>query len=144
MGRVKTGSGWYDLAGAMLGISGIFHGFAGLMGLFKEDYFAAGSTAFLELQHWAWAWLALGILQIVAAGMLLGGGGRTLGIVVTALSAVVVFMSHGIFPHDGTLVILVDLLILYGLTVHKPVGAEGLAFPMPAHEMDRPTPPPMH
>jgi hypothetical protein len=99
---------------------------------------------FGELQQWAWVWLVLGVLQLVAAGTLLGGGGRTFGIVVTALSAIAVFMSHDIYPHDGTLVIILDVLIIYGLTVHRPGVEEPHAFPGPSHESDRPTPPQMH
>jgi hypothetical protein len=141
MSKRRSGSGWYDLAGALLGIAGVFHAFSGLSALFKKEYFPPTSPIFGELQHWAWAWLILGVAQIVAAGMLLGGGGRVFGIVMTALSAVIVFMSHDIFPHDGTLVIILDVLIIYGLTVHKPEGEDVTVFGERPHESDRPTPP---
>ena len=141
MARTRTG-GWYDFAGALLGIAGALHGFAGLMGLIKPEYTTA-APPFLDLTTWAWTWLVLGVLQLVAAGMLLGGGGRGFGIAVTILSAVLVFMSYRVYPHDGTLVILIDLLIIYGLSVHRPTG-EGQAFPPPSHELDRSTPPPIH
>ena len=142
MAKTRSGRGWYDLAGALLGIAGLFHGFAGLTGILKPEYTTA-APAFGELSQWAWGWLVLGALQLIAAGMLFGGGGRVFGIVVTALSAVIVFASHRIFPHDGTLVILLDVLIIYGLTVHRPTG-DAQAFPPPSHEIDRPTPPPIH
>jgi hypothetical protein len=59
----------------------------------------------------------------------------------TALSDVIVFMSHDIFPHDGTLVIILDVLIIYGLTVHKQEGEDVTVFGERPHESDRPTPP---
>lgn len=142
MARVKSGSGWYDFAGAVLGIAGVLHAFAGIVGIVKTNYIQ-GSPVLLEIEQWAWAWLVLGVVQIIAAIVLLGGGGRMLGIVVTAISMVVLFATHRIFPHDGTLVILLDVLILYGLTVHRP-DAAGASMPAPTHEIDRSTPPPLH
>jgi hypothetical protein len=138
----KSGSGWYDLAGAVLGISGVIHGFAGISGLVRSEAFLDTSALFGSLTQWAWVWIVLGTAQIIAAAMLLGGGGRMFGIIVTAISAIAVFASHDLFPHDGTLIIVLDVLIIYGLTVHKPNG-DGQVFPAPTHELDRTTPPPM-
>jgi hypothetical protein len=36
MAKTRTG-GWYDFAGALLGIAGALHGFAGLMGLISPS-----------------------------------------------------------------------------------------------------------
>ena len=49
MARTRTG-GWYDFAGALLGIAGALHGFAGLMGLVRPEYTTA-APAFLDTDH---------------------------------------------------------------------------------------------
>jgi hypothetical protein len=62
----------------------------------------------------------LGILQISAAYLIIGpaSAGRTLGIVVASISAIATLFSIEAHPLGGVLLIGVDVLIIYGLTVH--------------------------
>lgn len=117
----KRKSGWYDFAGAMFGIAGSFNAIQGLSAVIKKEYFAGGTLVYDNLQFWGWAWLIIGVLQVIAALMLLAGRGRVLGIVLAALSAVVSFTSIGAYPLWSILVITLDVLIIHGLTVHVDV-----------------------
>lgn len=119
MGERK--GGWYDFAGAMFGIAGAFNSIQGLSAVIKKEYFAGGTLVYDNLQFWGWVWLVVGVLQVIAALMLLAGRGRVLGIVLAALSAVVSFTSIGAYPLWSILVITLDVLIIHGLTVHSEV-----------------------
>jgi hypothetical protein len=113
--------GWYDLAGAMFGIAGAFNSIQGLSAVIKNEYFAGGTLVYDNLQFWGWVWLIIGVLQVIAALMLLAGQGRVLGIILAALSAVISFASIGAYPLWSILVITLDVLIIHGLTVHPDV-----------------------
>jgi hypothetical protein len=113
--------GWYDFAGAMFGIAGSFNAIQGLSAVVKKEYFAGGTLVYDNLQLWGWAWLIIGVLQVIAALMLLAGRGRVLGIILAVLSAVVSFTSIGAYPLWSILVIAIDVLIIHGLTVHGSV-----------------------
>ncbi len=66
--------------------------------IMKKEYFAGGTLVYDNLQFWGWAWLIVGVVQVIAAMMLLAGQGRVLGIILAALSAVISFTSIGAYP----------------------------------------------
>jgi hypothetical protein len=127
MAERTGGRGWYDFAGAMLGIAGAFNAIEGLAAVLKKEYFAGGTLLYDNLQVWGWAWLIIGVVQVSAAIMLFAGNGRVLGIILAALSAVVSFASIGASPAWSIIVIALDVLIINGLTVHAEPG-EGSSF----------------
>ena len=108
-------------------LAGFFHGIQGLGAIIKKEYFNENSLLYSNLQVTGWIWLILGVLQLAAAYMLLGrsSGGRILGIVLASLSAVLSFFSLGAFPVWSIVVIAVDILIIYGLTVHADAFVPG-------------------
>ena len=108
-------------------LAGFFHGIQGLGAIIKKEYFDESSLLFSNLRVTGWIWLILGILQISAAYMLLGrsSGGRILAIVLASLSAIVSFFSLGAYPVWSIVVIAVDILIIYGLTVHADAFVPG-------------------
>ena len=116
----RGGGGWANFAAVVFAIVGISNGIQGLGALFKKEYFSEASLLYSNLQFWAWAWLIVGFLQIIASSMLVGRsrGGRTLGIVLAGGSAVVAFFSIGAYPVWGLAVLAMDLMIVFGLTVH--------------------------
>jgi hypothetical protein len=101
-------------------ISGFFHAIEGLGALIKKEYFDERGLLYSNLQVTGWIWLILGLLQIAAAYMIVGraSGGRVLGIVLASLSAVATFFTLGAYPVWSIIVIAVDVLVIYGLTVH--------------------------
>jgi hypothetical protein len=124
MAERSRGRGWYDFAGAMFGIVGMFNGIQGLSAIFKKEYFSEEALVYQNLQLWGWIWLIVGVVQIGAAISLFSGRGRTLGIVLAALSAVVSFASIGAYPLWSIAVIAIDILIIPGLTLHAPAEYE--------------------
>ena len=125
--RKPKAPGVVTFAAVLFTIGGFFHGIEGLGAIFKKEYFNESSLLYENLQVWGWASLILGVLQISAAYLIIGRAtsGRTLGIVVASLSAIATFFSIEAHPLGGVLVIAVDVLIVYGLTVHADAFVPG-------------------
>ena len=118
--RKPKAPGVVTFAAVLFTIAGFFHGIEGLGAIFKKEYFNEAALLYSNLQVWGWASLILGILQISAAYLIIGraSAGRTLGIVVASISAIVTFFSIEARPLGGVVLIDVDVLNIYGLAVH--------------------------
>ena len=143
MAERTSGRGWYDFAGAMFGIAGAFNSIQGLSAVLKKEYFAGGTLVYDNLQFWGWTWLVIGVLQVIAALMLLTGQGRVLGIILAALSAVISFTSIGAYPLWSILVIALDILIIHGLTVRAGDAQERSSIVPPGAPPTGAVPPPL-
>jgi hypothetical protein len=125
--RKPKAPGVVTFAAVLFTIAGFFHGIEGLGAIFKKEYFDEAALLYSNLQVWGWASLILGILQISAAYLIIGraSAGRTLGIVVASISAIATFFSIEAHPLGGVLLIALDVLIIYGLTVHADAFVPG-------------------
>ena len=128
--RMKKRPGIVSFTAVLFTLTGFFHAIQGLGALVKKEYFDESTLLYSNLQVTGWVWVVLGLLQIGAAYMIVGraSGGRVLGIVLATLSALVSFFTMGAYPVWSIVVIAVDLLMIYGLTVHgdalRPGGIE--------------------
>jgi hypothetical protein len=123
----KRGTGIITFAAVILSLAGLFNGINGLAAIFKKEYFVESGLLYENLQLWGWVWLILGVLQISAAYMLFGraSGGRILAIVLAAVSAVIAFATLGAHPTGSILVIAMDVLVIWGLTVRADMFVPG-------------------
>jgi hypothetical protein len=115
--------GWIAFAGVMMIMLGTFHVFDGLLALFQDDYFLVtrtGLTVHLDYTTWGVVHLIGGII-VIAAGFALFTGkmwARTLGVIVALVSAVVNIGFLAAYPIWSTIMIAVDILVIWALTVH--------------------------
>jgi hypothetical protein len=119
-GRATGDSGWAVFAGVLFVLAGIFHVMWGLAGILNDDNFVADELLFGDLTLWGIFYLILGGLQLLAA-WLIGTGqrsGQILGIILASLSAVNAMFSFGAYPLWSASILVLDLLVLYGLSVH--------------------------
>jgi hypothetical protein len=119
-GRTRTDSGWAVFAGVLFVLAGVFHVMWGFAALANDDNFVADELLFGDLTLWGIFYLILGGLQLLAA-WLIGTGqrsGQILGIVLASLSAVNAMFSFGAYPLWSATILILDLLVLYGLSVH--------------------------
>jgi hypothetical protein len=123
----ERGTGIITFAALVLSLAGFFNGIHGLAAIFKKEYFVESSLLYENLQLWGWVWLILCVLQIAAAYMLFGraSGGRILAIVLAAVSAVIAFATLGAHPTGSILVIAMDVIVIYGLTVRAEMFVPG-------------------
>lgn len=115
--------GWIGFASFMLLLGGAFALIAGFVALFKDTvvYQASSNTAWvLSYTQWGWAHILLGLLAILAAGSLASGKmyGRVIAVLVALGSAVANMAFVPVYPVWSLLIITVDILVIWAVTVH--------------------------
>lgn len=115
--------GWIVFAGVMMLILGIFHAFQGLIALFQDDYYlvaANGLTVHVDYTGWGWTHLIFGIIVIAAGAALLTGQmwARIVAVALAVISAVVNAGFLAAYPVWSAIMIAVDILVIWALTVH--------------------------
>lgn len=116
--------GWAYFGGAVMGAMGLLWALAGLIALVDDGYYTLRENSLLVASSYtAWGWVHLigGIVAAVTGAAILWGGrpwARTLGVVVAVLSAVVNMGFVRATPVWALLVIALDVLVIYALTVH--------------------------
>jgi hypothetical protein len=115
--------GWIMFASVMLILVGTFQAIAGLVALFNDEYYLVTRNDLvisLDYTTWGWVHLLLGIV-VAAAGLGLAVGqmwARVVGILVALLSAVVNIAFLAAYPVWSTIMITIDVLVIWALTVH--------------------------
>jgi hypothetical protein len=115
--------GWIVFAGVMMLVLGAFQAMEGLVAILNDDYYAVGRGGLVvsvDITAWGWVHLLLGIV-VAAAGLGVMVGqmwARVVGIVVAVLSAIVNLAFLAAYPVGATIIITLDVLVIYALTVH--------------------------
>ena len=125
MSTVKTTGwvGWARFAGVILLISGLFSVIQGIVALVGPDtYYAVtdGSLFIFDAQGWGWWNITIGILLLLTAGALFAGQtwARVVAIILAILSAIVQLLLIPAQPWWSFIIIAIDVLIIFALTVH--------------------------
>ncbi|GAA3388344.1 DUF7144 family membrane protein [Cryptosporangium minutisporangium] len=119
-------TGWVGLvafAGMLLLMVGSFQIFEGIVALFRDEFYLVGSSGLMlpiDLTAWAWIHLLVGVIAFAAGfGMLYGQmWARVLGIVFAVISALSHLLFGAAYPIWSIIIVTVDVLIIYALTVH--------------------------
>jgi uncharacterized membrane protein len=113
---------WVAFAGVVLVLVGLYEFMEGLVGILDPGYYVAASRlpVHLSQQAWGWAHLVLGVVAVVAGLGVFAGNtlARVVGVVVALLSAVVNLAWLRSYPAWGVVVIALDVIVIYALTVH--------------------------
>ena len=122
--RTRTGwTGWILFAALLLMMNGCIQAIEGLMALVNEDYFAvrtADLPVHLSYGVWGWAHLLLGV-ALFACGIGIMSGrlvARVVGVLLAGVNAFVALLFLDAAPGWGIIVIFVDVMVMYALTVH--------------------------
>lgn len=115
--------GWIVFAGAMMVLLGMFHAIQGLVALFKDEYFLVAQSGLIlsvDFTTWGWTHLIIGLIIAGAGAGLFAGRmwARIVGVLVAMLSAMVNLGFLSAFPIWSALMILLDLLVIWAITVH--------------------------
>jgi hypothetical protein len=123
-GERATGwAAWISFAAVLLAVVGVLQIMQGLSALIDDGFYVvreSGLVVNVDYSVWGWAHLLLGVLAIlVAAGLLAGNTlARVVGVVIAMVSAIVNIAFLPAYPWWSTLVIVFDVLVIYGLTAH--------------------------
>lgn len=112
--------------GVMMLMMGGFQIIEGIVALLRDEYYLVTRNGLLltfDFTTWGWVHLIIGLFAVAAAfGVFVGQmWGRVVGILIAVLSALVNIAFLSAYPIWSTIVIAVDVLVIYALTVH---GAE--------------------
>ena len=118
--------GWHGLitfAVCVLVLVGVFHVIGGFVALFEDDVYAVGSSDLVvsvDYNAWGIAHMALGVGMVLAAAALFWGKtwGRIVAVAVVMLSAITNLVFLAANPVWYTLMIALDILIIYAITVY--------------------------
>ncbi len=116
-------TGWIAFAGVIMVLLGILHAFQGLVALFKDDYFLVGRNGLavnIDYTEWGWTHLILGIVIAFAGAALWAGQmwARIVAVLLAMLSVVVNIGFLAAFPIWSTIMITMDVLIIWAVMVH--------------------------
>jgi hypothetical protein len=120
----RTGwAGWAVFAGVMLVVVGAFQAIDGLIALFRDEVYLVredGLVVNVDYTAWGWVHLILGIVLVAAGAAIFAGRvwGRTIGVIAAIISAVLNFAYIASYPVWSTLIIALDVLIIYALIAH--------------------------
>ena len=115
-------AGWVGFAGIILIIQGIITGIQGLMAIVGPDqyYVITEENLFMfNVNGWGWWSLIIGVLLLLTGFALMAGmtWARVVAIVLAALSAIGQLFLLSEQPFWSLLIIALDVLILFALTV---------------------------
>ncbi len=116
-------TGWILFASFMMLMNGVIGLLEGLMALVNDDYYhvtASGLALSVNYTTWGFVHLVLGAALIASGiGVMAGNmAARIVGVVLAGGNAIVALFFLPAAPLWGILVILVDVLVIYALTVH--------------------------
>jgi len=115
--------GWIAFAGTMMLLLGSFHVIQGLIALFQQEYYLVGAnglTVNLDFTQWGWTHVILGGL-IIGAGIGLIAGqmwARVIAVILAFASAIVNVGFLAAYPVWSTIMIAVDVLVIWAVIVH--------------------------
>jgi hypothetical protein len=115
-------SGWVVFAGTMLFMVGMFDAIWGLGAILNDKVVTVGGHGGVlvwDVTVWGWVHLVIGLIMIATAVGLFAmkGWARWIGVLFASLSAVLQVGVLPAFPLWALLVIALDVIVIYQLTV---------------------------
>lgn len=116
----SRGQDWAAFVVVLFFVVGCFNIIDGIAALVQDDYFRVDELLFGDLAMWGTIYLVFGALQLFAGWLIFRGSetGALLGIILATLNAVVALLSLGAYPVWSVIILGLDGLVIYALTVH--------------------------
>ena len=109
-------------AGTLMVLIGILHAVQGVVALVNDTFFVVGTkwTFSFDVTTWGWAHLLIGIIVAFAGFFVFRGAvwARTVGVLLAVVSAVANFTWLPYYPVWALVVIALDVLVIWALTIH--------------------------
>ena len=116
------GAGRVVFAAFLLLIAGSLNIIYGIGAIADANFYTANGTHYIfgNLHTWGWITLIVGVIQLIAAFSLFGGGGfgRFIGIVAAGLGAFGALLAIGTVPFWSLGVFAICLWVAHGLIVY--------------------------
>ena len=114
------GEGWIAFAGVLFLILGSFNVIDGVVALSKDEHFISERLFFGSLGFWGAVLLIIGVVQVLTSYLIFGRRalGQVLGIFMASFNLVAQMFFLPAFPIWSIIIMAVDALVIYGLTVY--------------------------
>ena len=121
--REPTGwVGWIYFASMMMLVLGGLQALAGLVALFKDDFYLVTEKALVAFNYTAWGWIniLIGLVLVVTGIEIARGSGwaRVIASLVVVVNAIGNLAFLPAYPVWCSIALIVDVMIIYALTVH--------------------------
>ena len=118
-------SGWVTFAGILLLLSGALNVIYGIAAIGNSKFFNQNADYIVSsLKTWGWITLAIGLLEVLAAGSLWQGGlfGRVMGIFAASLSAIAALLAIPAYPFWSLAIFALSIVIIHQISAHGTKG----------------------
>ena len=118
-------TGWYVFAGILLFVAGVLNIIYGIAAVGNSKFFTQNVTLIVtDLKTWGWVTIILGVIELIAAFSLFGGGGfgRFIGIVGAALTSIAVLLTIPASPFWSLCMFILAIVTLYELAKSRDVA----------------------
>jgi hypothetical protein len=114
--------GWIVFAGVMMIIGGILSTIFGIVAAVNDEWvvFQSGDAVYLDVSQWGWAHIIVGLVVFLCGFGVFTGNllARSVAVIIAALSLIAHFFWLPLFPIWALIVITIDVLVIWALTVH--------------------------
>jgi hypothetical protein len=128
-------AGWITFAGAMMILVGLFNVIEGLVALLRPRYYVVGPEGLLvfSLAGWGLVHLIIGVLAVLAGMALFTGAmwARVTGVVLAVINAIFQLAFLPAYPVWATIVIALDVIIIWAIIAHGGEAARWWKAPEP-------------
>ena len=116
-------AGWVVFAGVMLMMLGSFQVIEGLVAVFDDGFYRvrpSGLIINVDYNTWGWTHILIGVVAVLAGMGLLTGNmlARIIGVAVAVLSALVNLAFLSAYPIWSAIMITIDVIVIFAITVH--------------------------
>jgi hypothetical protein len=116
-------AGWVVFGGVMLIMLGCFQIIEGLVALFDDGFYLVRSNGLVvdvDYNTWGWIHLTIGVVGVLVGLGLLSGNmaARIVGVGIAFLSALVNLAFISAYPVWSTMMIVLDVLVIFAIIVH--------------------------
>ncbi|RJQ92312.1 hypothetical protein D5S19_00620 [Amycolatopsis panacis] len=114
--------GWIWFGASMMILLGLFSLIEGFVALFNDKYYVVTRQGLLvfDMTGWGWVHVIVGGLAVVAGGFLFTGmlWARIIAVILAGVNAIAQLVFLSAYPVWGTIVIALDVLVIYAIIVH--------------------------
>ena len=116
-------AGWVVFAGLILAMSGAFQVIMGLVALIDQGFYLVnqhGLVVQVSYTTWGWTHMIVGLVSILAGiGLFIGNmAARVAGVALAFISALTNLAFISAYPVWSTIVIALDVIVIYAVIVH--------------------------
>lgn len=117
----QSSPGWAVFVAAYLAIAGILNLIWGIAALDNKAYFTSGGLLWSELNTWGWVSIVVGAIQILGSMLVVArrAGGAVIAGCLAFFGIMLNFLSLGAYPVWSVILLVIDALIIWAVTVHS-------------------------